>query len=174
MSRFFLLSLVVIILLCSPSQVHASSQYVLPYPSTMPGTIIYKVHVLYEQLLGYWYFGDFAQFDYNLKLSDKYLVEAKTLFEYKQYLLGFNALEKSNEYFAHTKPLLVQAKEHGKNTDEKEKLLHEAALKHIEVLEFIQTIVPTEFTWMPEKSASTHLSIQDLLNEAIQIRTKYL
>lgn len=173
MIRFFLLSLILIIFLVSPLKVNAA-EYVLPYPSTMPGTFVYRVHVLYEKLSEYWYFGDFAQFDYNLRLSDKYLVESKTLFEYKQYLLGFDALKKSNEYFLNTKPFLTLAKQHGKDIKNKEEILHEAADKHIEVLRFMYTIVPSEFVWAPEKSASTHLSIKQLLNESIQIRTNYL
>src|SRR3989344_5431061 len=77
----------------------ADSSYVLPYPSAMPGSNFYKLHVLYEQLSRYWYFGDFGQFKFSLRYADKYLVEAKILFEYKQYLLGYSALDKSNLYF---------------------------------------------------------------------------
>ena len=70
-----------------PSSVYAQSSYVLPYPSQMPGGLYYKIHLIYENVSKYWYFGDFGRFDYNLKQSDKYLVETKTLFEYKQILV---------------------------------------------------------------------------------------
>ena len=75
----------------------AESQYVLPYPSAMPGSFLYKLNLVQEEILRYWYFGDFGQFKYNLGLSDKYLVEAKTLFEYKQYLLAISPSKWSSD-----------------------------------------------------------------------------
>src|SRR5690242_14133057 len=85
---------------------YALSSYVLPYPSTMPGGVSYKIHLVWEKIMQYWYFGDFGSYEYNLKQSDKYLVEAKTLFEYNQFLLGYNALQKSNDYFKNIEPFL--------------------------------------------------------------------
>ncbi len=78
---FFLLSLFL------PLSSFAQSDYVLPYPSSMPGSIYYKLHLAWESVIEYWNFGDFGQFIYNLKQFNKYVVEAKTLFEYIQYLL---------------------------------------------------------------------------------------
>src|SRR5579872_1325126 len=153
---------------------YASSSYVLPYPSAMPGGISYKLHLVWEKVMQYWYFGDFGQFEYNLKESDKYLVESKTLFEYNQYLLGYTALQKSNEYFANTLPFLVKAKQDNKNTSDKQTLLHSAAAKHIEVLDQMENTTPATFTWSPEKSAASNLPIHQLINEAIEIRQKDL
>src|ERR1700749_87312 len=82
----------------------ADSPYVLPYPSFMPGTIFYKIDRVIEIFEKYWYFGDFGQFTYNLKESDKYLVQAKTLFEYQQYLLAMVALQQSDAYFQKIQP----------------------------------------------------------------------
>src|SRR3989338_9822486 len=105
-----------------PFKVYAESSYVLPYPSYMPGSVYYKTHLVLEKLERYWYFGNFSQFVYNLKLSDKYLVEAKTLFEYKQYLFAYDALKKSDVYFDKAFLFLNKAKEEGKNIAQKEKL----------------------------------------------------
>ena len=118
----------------------------------------------------YWYFGDFGQFTYNLKESDKYLVEAKTLFEYNQYLLGYNALQKSDTYFAQVLPDLLKAKSDGKNILENRTILRSAAAKHIEVLEKMEQDTPNEFTWSPEKSASSSLQIHQLIDTAIHER----
>lgn len=152
----------------------ASSPYVLPYPSSMPGSLLYKPHVLFEQFSKFWYFGNFGQFEYNLKESDRYLVEAKTLFEYNQFLEAQRSLKKSDYYFQKTLPFLLTAKLEGKNISEKRKLLSEASAKHIEVLEKLAKDLPNKFIWNPEKGKSTVLYIKDDLKEAISERSKSL
>src|SRR3989344_5659903 len=109
-NHFGLASLFLIFLFIFAEQCIAESIYVLPYPSSMPGNKLYKVHLFLESLEQYWYFGSFGQFKYSLKESDKYLVEAKTLFDYKQYILANKALQKSDIYFSRTFPFLVKAK----------------------------------------------------------------
>lgn len=153
---------------------YAASNYVFPYPSTMPGSIFYKIHLLQEALLKYWYFGNFGQFNYNLKESDKYLVEAKTLFEYNQYLLGFSALKKSDSYFINTLPNLINAQNKNKNVSAYRQLLSEAAGKHIEVLTKLEQEIPESFTWAPEKSLPTRLNLKSLIENSIKIRNKFL
>ncbi len=140
----------------------------------MPGGFSYKLHSLYENLSKYWYFGNFGQFTYNLKESDKYLVEAKTLFEYNQYLLGFSALEKSDTYFINTLPNLIKAQNKGENISTYRQLLGEAAQKHVEVLTKLKQEVPDSFTWTPEKSLPTHLSLKSAIDNSIKIRDKFL
>src|SRR3989344_581593 len=119
----------------------AQSSYVLPYPPPMPGSFLYKIRLLSEQIQQYWYFGNFGQFSYNLKQSDKYL---------------------------------VQAKEENKNIDRLQKILKEAASKHIEVLNEIKTHVPEEITWSPEKSQPVKIFLRNKLTEAIYIRQSCL
>ena len=173
-NKFKLLAVIIFIFCFNAIPAHASSNYVLPYPSTMPGTIFYKIHLAEEKLLQFWYFGSFGQFTYNLKQSDKYLVEAKTLFEYNQYLLGFNALKKSDYYFKQTLPFLLKARREGKNISENREILRQAAEKHQEVLLKMEREVPEVFTWSPEKSLPTKLNLKDAINESIKIRENYL
>lgn len=162
MAIFFLLIL--------PSPILAESSYVLPYPSFMPGNIFYKINFIQEKLDKYWYFGNFSKFTYNLKLADKYLIEAKTLFEYKQYLLANEALKKSDKYFIEVHLFLGKAKLEGKNTTEKEQILKEAAIKHGEILEQLKVQVPKEFLWEPEKEKSTPLFLWEEIDHSIEIR----
>ncbi|MDP2585451.1 MAG: hypothetical protein Q8P29_01065 [Candidatus Levybacteria bacterium] len=150
--------------------VYAQSSYVLPYPSSMPGSLSYKLHLLYENVSKYWYFGDFGQFDYNLKLSDKYLVEAKTLFEYRQYLLGYKALEKSDRYFINILPNLARAEKNGKNILQKRIIFNEAARKHIEILNRMQIDSPDVFNWQPEKALPTMLNIKNAIGNSVNVR----
>lgn len=156
------------------TSVSAESNYVLPYPSAMPGSIFYKVHFLLERASKYWYFGDFGQFNYNLKFSDKYLVEAKILFEYNQYLLASQALGKSDRYFEKIHPNLEKAKNNGKNIKEQRQILGQAAKKHIEILTALKKILPENFIWTPEKSTPTSLNFKDMLNHSIEVRMEYL
>lgn len=163
----------IIILFLFSSQISlAQFNYVLPYPSSMPGSLLYKSHLIYENLSRYWYFGDFGQFYYNLKLTDKYLVEAKTLFEYKQYLLGFKALKKSDQYFVRTLPNLVRAERNGKNVLFKKEVFTKASLKHMEVLRGMEKSIPSAFVWEPERSTPTTLNLKESLNKSIELRKK--
>ncbi|MDP2649258.1 MAG: DUF5667 domain-containing protein, partial [bacterium] len=136
----------------------------------MPGSVFYKLNFIQEELLKFWYFGDFSKFHYNLKQSDKYLVEAKTLFEYKQYLLANKALLKSDLYFQKLKPVLLTAKDHGKDIGEKSTLLNSASKKHVETLKKIIIAVPQVFEWKPEKENPTNLKLRENLKRSIRIR----
>lgn len=168
--HLYIVILATILLLCTAKSSFAQSSYVLPYPSFMPGSKFYQLQLLKDALLKYWYFGNFGQFRYNLKQSDKYLVEAKTLFEYKQYLLGYQALEKSNEHFVKLKPILANARNEGKNITEKEKTLHVGGLKHIEVLVALESSFPETYFWQPEKSLPTNLHLKSIIEKSIEIR----
>jgi hypothetical protein len=127
----------------------------------MPGSIFYKLNLIQEELLRFWYFGDFGQFKYNLSQSDKYLVEAITLFDYKQYLLAYNALSKSNQYFKKIKPSLESAERNGKDIIDKEAILTQAAQKHIEELLKLRQSLPPVFEWRPEKEQPRILNLHE-------------
>jgi hypothetical protein len=152
----------------------AQSNYVLPYPPPMPGNFLYKIRLVSEQIQRYWYFGNFGQFSFSLKQSDKYLVQAKTLFEYKQYLLGDEALKKSDMHFKKAPKYLSYAKKENKNIDRQQKILKDAALKHIEILNEIKIYAPKEIIWNPEKSLPTKIFLSSKLTEAIHIRQSCL
>jgi hypothetical protein len=170
--KFFFLIIFAFILF--PSGALASSSYVLPYPAVMPGSVFYKLDLLQDEIAKYWYFGNFGQFRYNLKQSDKYLVEAKTLLEYKQYLLGFNALNKSNSYFSKIYPYLTKAQKEGKDASESLNIFRQASLKHKEVLTKMREDTPEKFNWTPEKSDATMLDFKKAINYSIEQRNKYL
>ncbi len=171
MKKPLVLLLFVILFSFFPSVVFAQSDYVLPYPAAMPGSIWYKIHLVQEKMEQFWYFGNFGQFDYYLKEADKYLVEAKTLFEYKQYLLADAALKKSDTYFGKLSYYLNNAQKENKNISEKEEILKNAALKHREVLEKLEKELPEKFAWQPEKKAATELNLKKEIEDSIDMRT---
>lgn len=140
-------------------KVSAQSSYVLPYPGAMPGNRVYELNLIKEKFEKYFYFGNFSAFSYNLKYSDKYLVEAKTLFEYKQFLLGESALKKSDSYFKNLKVTLDKAKNEGKDISQKKEILQKASQKHVEVLNKIKKEVPEKFNWQPEKVSPTFINL---------------
>lgn len=158
----------------STTSVFAESAYVLPYPSFMPGSKFFAISQIWDEIKKYWYFGDFGQFSYNLKQSDKYLVEAKTLFEYRQYLLGTNALGKSDNYFNNIPKTLSNAKVKKKNITQKQNILKNAVLEHVEVLKKIKQEIPPTFQWVPEKKSPTTLFLHKLLDKSIQMRRQIL
>ncbi len=169
----FIFILLIVFWISSSTDTLAKSSYVLPYPSVMPGGLSYKVHLIWETINQYWYFGDFGQFEYNLKQSDKYLVEAKTLFEYEQFLLGVDSLKKSDEYFKKAPSHLRQAAKNHKDISIKQKELRTASERHVEVLSQMEKIFPEIIHWIPEKVAPTDLPLHSLLYSSIQIRSNY-
>lgn len=158
----FIVSLLLYFLLARP----VSAAYVLPYPSFMPGNKMYTIMRIIDRLKAYWYFGDIGQFTYHLSLSDKYLVEAKTLFEYQQYLLGVDALRRSSLEFDRLPGYLRNARTHGKDIRDFQNTISEAAFVHADVLTKLNDEVPMTFTWSPEKQASTVLPLRDMLSAA--------
>lgn len=173
MKNYVWVVVVTLIFFSSGFKISAQSHYVLPYPGTMPGNKVYSLLQLKDTLEEYWYFGDFAQFLYHRQQADKYLVEAKTLFEYKQYLLAHQALKKSDEHFVKLPGYLKNAKEQKKDITEKKRLLTDMALKHTEVLRGIYDNVPETFTWTPEKDDPTVLNLRADVTKALQIRSMY-
>lgn len=172
MRKIFLIGFI-FFLLFSPVQSFAS-EYILPYPASMPGSFFYKPRLFLEVVSKYWYFGNFGQFKYSLKEADKYLVEAKTLYEYGQYLHATNSLKVSDEYFKETLPSLVSARYEGKNIEQNRILLSKAAEKHIKVLEKLSNELPDKFEWKPEKAKPTIINIKKEIENSISVRSKYL
>lgn len=158
--------------LAQTNQSLSPSSYVLPYPGVMPGNKLYVVSNLIDSLKGIFSVGDFASFKYNLAQSDKYLIEAKTLFEYNQYPLAVRALKKSNSYFKKIVPNLHSAKSSGKNISEKNAILEAARQKHAEVLNKLKTEVPETFVWVAEKAEPVNLSLWQEIDSAISLRAK--
>lgn len=157
----------------SPSLVFAKSTYVLPYPGVMPGNKLYKLSQLQEYLQRFWYFGSFASFDYNSKYADKYLIEAKTLFEYDQYSLGYQALLKSNAYFQKIPHTLEGALKENKDITVQKTLFQSESVKQDEVLHLILTTTPETVNWAPEKATPVIIPLHKSVKDSILIREAY-
>lgn len=168
--RLCLIILLLFLFLVKPSLTFAQDEYILPYPGFMPGNPLYKISQAVDSLQEWWSFGNFAKFSYNLAMADKKLVEAKTLFEYKQYLLAYEALQKSNFYFKKTLPNLLSAQQEGKNISEKSALLKRAASRHKNILEQLLITVPENFSWQPENARDTILPLREGIQASITIR----
>ncbi|KKR91511.1 MAG: hypothetical protein UY16_C0001G0025 [Candidatus Gottesmanbacteria bacterium GW2011_GWA2_47_9] len=151
-----------------PSSVYAD--YVLPYPSYMPGNKLYKPSRFFDAVQKFWYWGNIASFKYRLKLADKYLVEAKTLFEYRQYLLGVDALKRSNQQIPYIKQHLESAKNEDKNIDHMRILMVSGMDAHIKTLEGLSAELPSDYQWVPEKQSPTSINFTQLLQETIATR----
>lgn len=148
---------------------YAEATYVLPYPSYMPGNKAYKVSRIIDTISFYWYRGNIAQVKYHLNLSDKYLVESKTLFEYKQYLLGVDALRRSSEEFQKLPRYVAGGEGEHKDMTSLISLIHEAGKEHVRVLERMQEESPAEFRWTPEKTSPSDLSLHSDIQQAIAV-----
>lgn len=168
MKKIVLLLLIVYCLFSTVPFVQAD--YVLPYPSFMPGNKMYRVSRIIDRMKEYWYFGNIAKTKYHLALADKYLVEAKTLFEYKQYLLATDALKRSDGQFQQVPQFVKAAQNEGKDMTQFIGRIDEASKKHIVVLEEFWIRLPDEFEWKPEKGEATMLSIHELIRESKSIR----
>ena len=148
------------------SPIVSAAEYILPYPSIMPGNRLYSLLQLKDAFMNFWYFGDMAKVKYNLALSDRYLIEAKTLFEYKQYKLATNSLKKSTEHYVlallYENDVVVSDKDKG----EQLLLLKAASQKHIEILDSLAKSNPKTLEWKEERKEPEELRINFLLSEA--------
>jgi len=162
---YFILYTLYVIL---PPAVHA--EYVLPYPSFMPGSPLYKISTLLDVAKRYWSFGNIAQLKYRMSMADKKLVEAKTLFEYKQYLLATDALQRSDKELSFLLALIDQGSREGKDMNSQKQMFADAMEKHITTLQLMKNQLPVEFQWTPEKANSTTLLIGSMLDASIKLR----
>src|SRR4030042_5826747 len=163
----FLLLVIYCLLRISPG---VYADYVLPYPSYMPGNKLYQVSRVLDTVKKWWYWGSIASFKYHLSLSDKYLVEAKTLFEYKQYVLALKALERSDTEFKQLPAFIGESKSENKNIQLLRQMGIDAAGVHIETIAKFIPNLPEQFLWEPEKSTPSLLPIGKLLRESVCIR----
>lgn len=145
----------IILLLFLSLRVSVYADYVLPYPSYMPGHRFYKVSRILDELKKYWYWGSIAGAKYHLGLSDKYLVEAKTLFEYKQYPLALDALARSDEQFQ-----MISS------------VSDEASKAHGAVLTKLMTELPEMYTWQEEHQLPVVLDLRGELRRSVDIRNE--
>lgn len=161
----FLLSLVF-----NHSSLIYASEYVLPYPSYMPGNTLYRISRIADRLKSYWYWGSIAHIKYHLGLSDKYLVEAKTLFEYKQYLLAADALSRSDKELTSIPALLQRGENEGKDMGQLRLLVRGGMGVHMAVITTLKSQLPKEFIWKPEKVSGTTIHIDEILTSSHEIR----
>lgn len=169
----FVFFFIFLFLIFFTSQAHAASPYVLPYPGVMPGNKLYLISDLYDNAKSIYIFGDIASFKYNLSQSDKYLVEAKTLFEYNQYPLAAKSLSRSNNYFIKSYENITNARKHNKNIDALLNQHKQASLEHIEIVSSLKAILPESFIWEAEKTIPESIKIHELLEKTSEIRQKY-
>lgn len=157
--------------LCSLSFVSpVFASYVLPYPSYMPGNKLYRISRLIDTVKNYWYFGNIAQLKYHMGLADKYLIEAKTLFEYQQYLLAVDALTRSGEQLKVIPVNYYRAIGQGKDIQQLKKAINEEIDVHNDLLNKLKNDLPSSFAWQPEREKTTELRLHELLDRAIQDR----
>lgn len=146
-----------------------AQEYVLPYPAFMPGSPFYRVQEIIDKLQEFYSFGSLAKFKYHLGMADKRLVEAKTLFEYKQYLLASQAFPNYEYHLKSAYAFLVRAGKEGKNTSEKRVVLKSAINKHREVLQELINKLPESFFWNPEKAKPQRIEIRKIIDRALNI-----
>lgn len=163
--------ILVIVLLIYPQLVTA--EYVLPYPSYMPGNKLYRISRALDQLKRYWYFGNISQIKYRLRLSDKYLVEAKTLFEYKQYVLALDALDRSNKNVHRLRLLILLSEREKKDISSLLPTIQEDMVVHQSILNTLRNQLPMETLWQPEKQPSVLLPLHQSLDTAIEQRKNF-
>ncbi len=146
------------------------ADYVLPYPSYLPGNKLYKVSRIVDRLKAYWYWGEIGNFKYHLSLSDKYLIEAKTLFEYHQYTLAITALNSSDQLFTKLTEDIVKLKQSNKFSQQFAQTFSGAQFAHQKVLNSLLGILPKEFSWQDENQPVKLLQLHQLIQQSISIR----
>jgi len=160
---------VILYIVLYPSGVMAAD-YVLPYPSYMPGSRLYHVSEWWDILGQYWNFGDIAGMKYERAMSDKYLIQAQVLFEYGQYKFAIEALDNSDKHFSkalvHSIELSYKKKDDGTQLS----ILKDQAQKHIEALDTLAEKTPDTVTWNDERTETENLPISMLFAKSKILR----
>jgi hypothetical protein len=136
----------------------------------MPGNKLYVARQFLEQVQEFWYFGDMSKVKYHIKMADKYLVEAKTLFEYKQIKLGEVSLSISNDHFAKAVLYERDVAYEKKDKGEQEELLKNSGHKHSEIINLLMKDLPEKINWQEEKKDSETIWVHMILKQALIIR----
>jgi hypothetical protein len=144
----------------------------LPYPSYLPGNKLYRISEIIDGAKRYWYFGTLTQLKYAREMADKRIVEAKTLFEYKQYALGVRALKKSNIFISEIPLLLLCLTNEKKNNPEIIRKIEEQMNSHLDVLARMFSEVPDRIEWTEEKQTPREIHFSKLYEEAVAVRAK--
>lgn len=168
MSRIGVISLLLMAIFVRSA--HASN-YVMPYPSYMPGHKLYKLHQIWETVQEYWHFGDLSKEKFHREMADKYIVEAKTLFDYGQHKLAVEALIKSNDHFARAILYLMDITHEKKDNGESKQLLLQSRDKHVELITLLDDALPDEIDWQEEKKENQKLPLHFLFSQSKHIRT---
>jgi len=169
MKKLIILLFLILYSLFTPRIIFA--EYVLPYPSYMPGNTMYRVSRILDSLKYYWFRGNIAQTKYHLALSDKYLVEAKTLFEYKQYLLGKDALTRSDGEIQRISLSLDSGMREHEDMSGQLKVLCSALPVHNTVLLRLLDNLPKTYVWKDENKEPVSLDLASHVQRSIDIRT---
>lgn len=157
----------VVLFLAAPAV--RATEYVLPYPGFMPGHKFYKLAEVWEKAETVFVFGDLSRYKYHLDKADKSLVEAKTLFEYKQYRLALIALEKAEKHFQKASFSLKTAVAKNKALPGERERLKNAVIKYTQVLTTLN--LPAEFLWEEENGSSYDLKIAESLSNFLKTVT---
>jgi len=148
-----------------------AADYVLPYPSYMPGHVLYVPQKIVDQVQEWWYFGWIGQSIYHRELSDRYLVEADTLFRYNQHKLASEALALSNAHFLQELLTVDDLDSEGYDNGLQRLLLIKQAQAHADMLEHLDEILPKQITWEQEKKDAVVLPLGLLVRQSIIIRS---
>lgn len=146
------------------------ADYLLPYPGPMPGHKLYRLSRIIDRLKYKWYWGNLGRIKYHSLLSDKYLVEAKTLFEYKQYLLAIDALLRSDEQVLQLPYYIEKVKSNIEQSDLGIATVMSMLNQHRIILSKLQAELPKEYLWTPEKQKESRLELYELLQSSLNIR----
>jgi len=156
---------IILITICAimHSPVAYAADYILPYPSYMPGHKLYKLEQVWDSAQKYWHFGDIVKFKYYQGLADKKLVEAKVLFEHEQYLLAVDAIWISNDSLVKAGEHLGIAIKSGKQLSNKAEIYKQALDKHKEERIKLREELPEVIIWEDENNPPVMLNIYEEL-----------
>ena len=140
-----------------------ASDYVLPYPSYMPGHKLYVVSEWFDQMKKYWFFGDISGLKYERAMADKYLIEAETLFEYGQYKFAVEALSKSDTHFTNEIVHLISITNKEKDDGQQKDLVRKQAERPKEILTQLEEMLPETIVWQEEHQESQEYSLRMIL-----------
>jgi hypothetical protein len=158
------------LLLLLTGSVAFAADYNLPVKPILPGHPLYRISRNLDRVRSWFLWGDIAKATYRLTLADKYLAEAKTLFELKQFPFAVDALERSNLEFERIPGFLENDVRDGRDIGAMRDKVKASSRAHVTILDALEPMVPEVYVWTEDDGEPIQLEIREQILLSVGIR----
>lgn len=152
----------------TPTPTATLIEYPLPYPGMLPDHFLYPLKMARDKVWLLATLDKQKKAGLLLTFADKRVGAAKALIDGGKVELGISTLFKAEQYFEQAVAQTKEAQSQGKKTEELERKLATAALKHLEIITQLEQKISGDSKAATEKMKKRLLEINTQLESAGQ------